>query len=127
MANASETATLVVAINDLIFATKIRTTADRLGVSSLTTRDSSQIDGILDEHKPTLLLIDLNTLSPGAVDVVRAGCTHACAPVVIAFVSHVDERLAREAVDAGAHHVLPRSKFSADLPDIISEHCCKTQ
>lgn len=125
MACSEDPAALVAALNDMIFETKIRTTADGLDVRCVSMRDPENINALLQKHSPRLLLVDLNTLGAAAIDVVRAGCGHPSHPFVLAFVSHVDERLAKEAASAGAHLVVPRSRFSADLPAIIREHCCK--
>jgi hypothetical protein len=43
-------------------------------------------------------------------------------PVVIAFGAHVQADRLRSAREAGCDEVMPRSKFSATLPEILIRH-----
>jgi hypothetical protein len=43
-------------------------------------------------------------------------------PVVIAFGSHVATARLQTARDAGCDEVLPRSRFSAELPELLRKH-----
>jgi len=66
------------------------------------------------------LIVDLNT---AGVDAVAAGNALTPRPYVVTFVSHVDQDLAKQAADAGADQVMPRSRFTAELPQILQTHC----
>lgn len=114
------TCKVVAVLNDLIFETKIRSTAQALGVETLVIRSSTALAAELDETRPNLLIVDLNT---AGVDAVTAGNVHTFRPYIVAFVSHVDQDLAKQAANAGADQVMPRSRFTAELPRILQTHC----
>lgn len=114
---------LMVALNDLIFETKIRSTAEQMGVKLVVVRDVTKVCELLEKHSPPLLIVDLNSMGPDAIDVIRSAMDHSQNPHVLAFVSHVDQGLAEQARQAGAQNVMPRSRFSNELPQLIREHC----
>ena len=126
MTDQSAERSLVVVINDLIFETKIRSTAEALGVRVTILRSTSLLVGELDRLRPSLLVVDLNTAGADAVQAVATGCTHPSKPHVIAYVSHVDEDLARRAAAAGAQQVMPRSRFNTELPRLLASYCGRT-
>jgi len=111
---------VVAVLNDLIFETKIRTTAQALGIETTVVRSPAALAAELDGIRPSLLIVDLNT---AGVDAVTAGNVHTPRPYVVAFVSHVDQDLAKQAALAGADQVMPRSRFTAELPRILQTHC----
>jgi len=115
--------TVVAILNDLIFETKIRSTAQTLGIEITVIRSVAALSGELDRVRPSLLLLDLNTAGPDAVSAIVTAHSHPTRPYAIAYVSHVDQDLAQQAKDAGADQVLPRSRFNADLPRILQTHC----
>ena len=117
------TCKVVAVLNDLIFETKIRSTAKALGIDTKVVRSSAVLAAELDETRPSLLIVDLNT---AGVDAVATGNVHTPRPYVVAFVSHVDQDLAKQAVEAGADQVMPRSRFTAELPRILQSHCTPT-
>ena len=116
---------ILVFIRDLIFQTKIQSTAQALGMRAVCVRSIQDWERELEEMAPTLLIIDLNA-GPDALEVIRAASTRAPegrpAPRVIAFASHVDTEVMAQAKAAGAHEVMPRSRFSSSLPTILPEH-----
>ena len=117
------TGKLVAVLNDLIFETKIRSTAKALGIESTVVRFLAALAVELDGIRPSLLIVDLNTAD---VDAVAAGSNHTPRPYVIAFVSHVNQDLVKLATAAGADQVMPRSRFTAELPRILQTHCTPT-
>jgi len=120
MSEDRSTGRVVAVLNDLIFETKIRLTAQALGVEITVVRSLAALAAELDRVRPSLLIVDLNT---AGVDAVAAGNLHMPRPYVVAFVSHVDQDLAKQAAEAGADQVLPRSRFTIELPRILQTHC----
>jgi len=127
MSEDRSTGRVVAFLNDLIFETKIRSTAQALGIETLVlrlegtvVRSLAALAAELDRVRPSLLIVDLNT---AGVDAVAAGNLHMPRPYVVAFVSHVDQDLAKQAAEAGADQVLPRSRFTIELPRILQTHC----
>lgn len=114
---------LLAVLDDLIFETKIRSTAQALGVNASIVRSVGELPGALNRIRPALVIIDLNSLGASALDSVAIVRSHAGGSHVIAYVAHVDVDLARRAKDAGADQVMPRSRFSSGLPPLIALHC----
>lgn len=111
---------VVAVLNDLIFETRIRSTAQTLGIECTIVRSLGALPAELVRIHPNLLVVDLNT---AGVEIVAAAKAHLVRPYVVAYVSHVDQDLAKQATEAGADQVLPRSRFSAELPRILQTHC----
>ncbi|WP_428389987.1 hypothetical protein [Mucisphaera sp.] len=118
---------IVYACADLIFATKIRGTADALGIVSRPTRDIDKLRARLervDDGKPndavTALLIDLD-LGEDAIDLIRFAVAHPARPAILAFGAHVAVDLLNQAAEAGASPVMARGAFTAQLPMILQQ------
>ena len=111
---------VVAVLNDLIFETKIRSTARTLGIDITVVRSVAAFDTDPGGIRPSLLIVDLNTAS---VEAVAAGKGLTPRPYVVAFVSHVDQELTKQAAEAGADQVMPRSRFTVELPRILQTHC----
>lgn len=107
-------------ITDLIFETKIRSTAQSLGAALTTVRSIASLTAELDRSPPTLVIVDLNAAGD-PIEAVTLAKAHASHPRVVAYVSHVDVDLARRAQSAGADEVMPRSRFTNELPKILGE------
>jgi hypothetical protein len=114
------TGKVVAVLNDLIFETKIRSTAQTMGIETTVVRSPAALSAELDGIRPSLLVVDLNT---AGVDAVAAGNVHSPRPYIVAFVSHVEQDLAKQAAEAGADQVMPRSRFTAELPRILQIRC----
>ena len=119
---------IVYACSDLFFATRIRSTAESLGVVTRAVRDTEALRRRLDRiddgkaNDPVrAVLIDLE-LDQTATALIRRAASHPAAPVVIAFGSHVARDVLAAAQAAGAHRVLPRSAFTAKLAELLKEY-----
>jgi CheY-like chemotaxis protein len=97
---------VVALVDDLIFRTKILETAKHAGVD------------VLAVSAPAV--VDLNARTGGITALQRLREAGNQAPVV-AFLSHVQTELAEQARAAGCTSVLPRSKFSQQLPEILRQ------
>lgn len=101
--------------SDLIFSSKIKGTADQLGVpcsvvGTVAAAKQAAADGCA--H----LIIDLaNPVSAEEMQELRG-----LADEATAFGSHVDVERLEQARQAGCDHVLPRSQFSANLVQILT-------
>jgi DNA-binding NarL/FixJ family response regulator len=103
---------------DLFFASKITGTAAELGFRVVVEGDAAQAALLAADPACRCLILDLTT--PGLkVSDVLAALPAATRPRVIAFGPHVQAALLSEARDAGCDEVLPRSKFSATLVEIL--------
>ncbi len=113
---------------DLIFATKIRSTAETLGVASRPVRNADMLAKRLDQvndGKPngpvTCFMLDLDTGEDGLALIGQVK-GHSPSVPILAFGSHVATELLEEARRRGADDVLPRSAFTARLPQLIEQH-----
>ena len=104
-------APILLLCRDLMFVSKVTATARALGVPVQVVRDPAQLP-----QQGTRLLVDLN--QSGAIEA-AATWKAATAGQVIGFVSHVDTDTTERARAAGLDQVLPRSRFSATLEQII--------
>ena len=110
--------TVCCVVSDLIFATKIRGTAEALGVDMTVVRNRGSLLSAIDGVK--LLIIDLNLEGDDPLDLIRMVRNQTDPPRIITFCSHVQTDLADQAGEAGADQVLPRSQFSSRLAQILT-------
>ena len=110
---------LAVMIRDLIFETRIKSTAQLMRIGTAVVRNLGDLEMLLASPAIRLLIVDLNTAGPSAVDAIRRAKEFPGVRV-LAFVSHVDADLAGLACEAGADDVLPRSRFVAQLPELLA-------
>jgi DNA-binding NarL/FixJ family response regulator len=105
---------------DLIFTSKVTGTARLLGRQVLTAGNSALARSMIEQHKPRAVFVDL-----AAGDLVRPEAIVAYRQVAgpdtafVAFGSHVDTAGLAAAAEAGCDPVMPRSKFTAELPELI--------
>jgi DNA-binding NarL/FixJ family response regulator len=111
----------VALVTDLIFATKILSTAKSVGINLSTVRTTDALRAKLDDNV-RLALIDMNAEGVDPAGAIEAAKAAPSSPHVLAYLSHVQTDLAEAARRAGADEVLPRSKFSADLPAILQQY-----
>lgn len=114
-------ARVVAMVDDLFFQAKILETARHVGVEVKTVASSEALLAQMADSRdaPALVLVDLNARGGGvaAVEKLRAGGNQVA---VVAFLSHVQVELAERARAAGCTEVMPRSKFTQNLAQILS-------
>ena len=107
---------------DLIFTTKVVGTARALGRTVVTAGGPALVLAHLGRWIPRVVFADLSAgdlITPEAI-----ACYREMAPGVpfVAFGSHVDAEALAAASRAGCDPVLPRSRFSAELPALIDRY-----
>jgi hypothetical protein len=105
---------------DLIFATKVQSTARSLGYGISVVGDISNAQAEIESSNPRLVLIDLTAgelSTPAAISGYLALSDRET--WLVAFGPHVEARALAEAKAAGCQVVLPRSKFAANLPGLL--------
>jgi CheY-like chemotaxis protein len=116
-------------IDDLFFLAKVHETAKHTGVTLETAANGEQLLKAAAGSPAALILVDLNARQ-GALDAVERLCGANGAANgaangqgnprrVIAFLSHVQTDLAERARAAGCTEVMPRSKFTQNLAEIL--------
>lgn len=116
---------IVYCCQDLLFATKIRTTAEAIDIPCRPARDEQALQNRLDQVEDgklneavTGVVVDL-ALEDTATALIRLAAAHDSRPQIAAFGSHVDTDMLQSASENGAHFVMPRSSFTANLPEIL--------
>ncbi len=110
--------------SDLMWATRIKATGEDVGVPCRPVRSLEMLQARLaDTPEIKGLLLDLESpeVAMQMIQFLRAGNAPAAARSVrmIAFAPHVKRDIMQAALDAGAHHVLPRGAFDHDLGNIL--------
>ena len=115
---------VIAVLDDLMFTSKIRTTAAGLGVTVTFARSADAALAAIREQHPSLVVLDLNN---PRTDPLRLASTLAADPALrdiptVGFVSHVQTELIDASRAAGVRHVLARSAFTQQLPEILRGH-----
>ncbi len=108
---------------DLIFTSKVTGTARELGHRVLVAATSSLALAMIEQWRPCVVFVDLaagDLVAPEAL----LGYQGLAGPAIafVAFGSHVDTEALATARAAGCDPVIPRSKFSADLPELMRRY-----
>ncbi len=117
---------IVYCCSDLIFATKVRSTAEALGVVTRPVRDTQMLSNRLsrvEDGKPNdavrAVFLDLEA-GDHVLDMVTQVKAHDPALPVVVFASHVLTDLLQQARERGADRVLTKGAFASSLPDLLN-------
>jgi CheY-like chemotaxis protein len=110
---------------DLFFTSKVTGTAEMLGIAMCVVGDAQAAVEHIAAESYACVFVDL--ADPG-LDVAGffARLPADRRPPVVAFGSHVATARLQAARDAGCDDVLPRSRFSASLPELLKAYCGKS-
>jgi CheY-like chemotaxis protein len=113
---------VIAAVNDMLFASKIRGTAEHLNVTVDFARTEDSLFDSAKTDVPALILLDLHDarLDPFALAARLKADEQLRAVPLVGFFSHVETELQRRAQEAGVDHVLPRSVFTRRLAEILT-------
>ncbi len=113
----------VAVVDDLFFVSKLQETARLVGAQLAIVRAAAFHLDDLRRQTPALILFDLNTTSGNAAELIRQLKSDAELKEisVMAFFSHVQVELQRAAQEAGCDQILPRSQFTATLPQLLRQ------
>jgi CheY-like chemotaxis protein len=117
------TRNIIAAVDDMLFASKIRATAEALGVNIKFHRRLDSLVSAAVEQSPELILVDLHNEKLNPIELARELKSNEGLRTIplLGFFSHVQTDLQRQAVEAGYDQVIPRSVFSRDLAKIIKQ------
>jgi DNA-binding NarL/FixJ family response regulator len=112
---------ILVAVDDFLFRSKIRTTGKQAGVELVF---PSTPDDMIEQAralKPALAIFDLNSAKMAPIETISRmkQDPELRAIRTLGFVSHVDASRIQQARTAGADDVLARSAFAAQLAEIL--------
>lgn len=108
---------------DLFFAPTIDAAAAKIGFSTRwidAYKTGPEFLADLEQNPPALIILDLNSSVPW-VDWLPAAKAHKATRDIpwLVFGSHMNPRRLAAARHAGADKVVPKSQFSAELPELI--------
>jgi len=112
---------ILVAVDDFLFRSKIRTTGKQAGVELTFPRTPDEVIEQARMLKPSLAIFDLNSAKMEPIDTIaRMKQDPELGSIrTLGFVSHVDAERIQAARVAGADEVLARSAFATQLADIL--------
>ena len=114
---------MVAVVSDLIFSTKISGTARAVGINATIVPTANPLEAALDAGDVALVIVDMSLPGDQAIAALRCSASHASRPTTVAFYSHVKSNLREAAEQAGADFIMARSEFSAQLPQLLRQHC----
>lgn len=112
---------IVVIVSDMIFRTKIASTAQAVGLSIDFAESLDALKSLAQESKPGTVLVDLEqdeTLVAGVLDLVSKWSPR---PILFGYCPHVRQSVIEQAKQSGFDRVMTRSSFASNLPSILSE------
>jgi PleD family two-component response regulator len=112
---------VLVAVDDLLFSSKIRTVAKQAGVEVTFARTPPEILEQTRALKPDLVIFDLNSAKADPIATIAAlkQDPATSSTRTVGFVSHVDATTITAARNAGIGEVMARSTFAGQLAEIL--------
>ena len=112
---------VIAAVEDMLFVSKIRATAEHLDVILRSVRNADTLLKVARESSPDLIIVDLHAEKVDPIAVAQALKSEAELNSIrlLVFFSHVRADLQKAALAAGYDVVIPRSVFSRDLAEIL--------
>ena len=107
---------------DLIFTSKITGTARELGSQVTVAGNLALAEALIRDAAPRVVFVDLAAGEWTTREVLERLIRLAGAAPFVAFGSHVDTERLESARLAGCAQVLPRSKFTAQLPELVRQY-----
>lgn len=108
-------------VSDLIFASRISATAASLDTQCRIIRDQASLEAALSESEPKVVLVDMSLDGLPPAEAIRLVKSQRPAARVVAFFSHVQTELLKQAQSAGADDVWPRSVFVQNLEQVLKD------
>lgn len=115
------TRTVIAAVEDLLFKSKVSETAAQLGIEAKFPRSPEKLLTAVHDSPPDLLILDLNSGRFEPLKLLQSLKSDAATESVttLGFLSHVQKDLAVAAREMGCDRIMARSAFTKDLPRIL--------
>ena len=113
---------IIAAVDDMLFMSKIRATAESLNVTIRFVRNIDTLFSVAGDSRPALIIVDLHTEKLDPLELARRlkSDEELSKVPLLGFYSHVETELRDQAQSAGFDQVMPRSAFSANLGQILA-------
>ena len=115
------TRNIIAVVDDILFASKIRGTAEQAGVAVAFPRSADGVFEIIKQQAPSLIICDLHSQKINPIELAKSlkAKEETREIPLLGFFSHVQTELQRRAQDAGFDRVIPRSAFTTNLVEIL--------
>lgn len=112
---------VIAAVDDMFFASKIRASAEHLGIAVSFPRSAETLLAQARSLLPALIIFDLHSqrFEPFVTAPALKADKDLRSVPLVGFFSHVQTDLQRRATDAGFDQVMPRSSFTRHLAEIL--------
>ena len=111
---------IVAFLDDLIFATKLSSTASVVGATVTIVRTLAELGEQLDSAAVELLMVDLSAGRDDPLEAIAIARASSPEVQIVAFGPHVEGELMNAARQRGADTVLARSAFVRKLPELLA-------
>ena len=114
--------TVIAAVDDMFFASKIKATAKALGMVVSFPRTLAALISLAGDEFPDLIVADLHNARLDPIELANQlkSDDRLRSIRLLSFFSHVNVDLQQQAIKAGYDEVLPRSLFARDLASILA-------
>ena len=115
---------ILAAVDDLFFKIKIVEAAKQVGAKLATASTATDALARARAERPGLIILDLHSVACAPTEVLKALKADPDLKSIptLGYFSHVQDEVGRNALAAGCDQVMPRSAFSAKLPDLLRPH-----
>src|SRR3989304_2598566 len=115
---------IIAVLDDLFFTSKIKEAAKSLNSDLEFIKNTNGLIQKLKSEKPSLIIFDLNSKACNPFETIKElkSSPDLKDIPVLGYLSHVQTDLKDEADKTGCDLVLPRSKFSKDLREILLKY-----
>jgi PleD family two-component response regulator len=112
---------VIAVVEDMFFASKIKATAEHLGIEVRFPRSAGAVVTSAHASEPALIIVDLHSerCDPFALAVALKADDRLRRLPLLGFFSHVQTALQRRAEESGFDRVMPRSAFAKQLSEIL--------
>jgi len=120
----TEQTRIIAVLDDMFFSSKIREAAKSTGVNVEILKNTNGLIKSLASALPTLIIVDLNSKKLVPLDLIKElkSSQELKRVPTLGYLSHVQEELKKEAINAGFDVVMPKSRFSRELALILKEY-----
>lgn len=112
---------ILAAVDELFFKIRIVEAAKQVGARLATASTAADVLARARAERPALIILDLHSEPCAPIEVLQSlkADPELKAIPTLGYFSHVRDEVGRRALEAGCDQVLPRSAFSAKLPDLL--------
>ncbi len=112
---------ILAAVDDLMFKVKLLETAKQVGARIATASTAADALARARAERPALIILDLHSAPCAPAEVLKALKADPDLKTIptLGYFSHVEAAVGQRALEAGCDQVLPRSAFSARLPELL--------